>query len=126
MKQDYLSSLGLAALLLLGSSLAYSQTTTLHVDDTGKMIPGHASHRTKTGRKVAWVRHSGSSKPWFVKFAADSPCAEGTEFGSAGAKTCTINAACKAAGDAGCKSYKYSSATGPTAPMHDPEIIVDP
>src|SRR2546429_6935855 len=39
--------------------------------------------------------------------------------------TCTINAACKAAGDAGCKSYKYSSATGPNATMNDPEIIVD-
>jgi hypothetical protein len=126
MKQDYLSSLGLAALLLLGSSVAYSQTPKLHVDDDGKMIPGHESHHTKAGRKVAWVRHSGSSKPWFVKFTSDSPCKEGTTFGSAGAKTCTINAACKASGDAGCKSYKYSSATGPNGPMNDPEIIVDP
>jgi hypothetical protein len=89
------------------------------------MIPAHASVHTKTGKKVAWVRHSGSSKPWFVKFSGDSPCKEGTEFGSSGKKTCTINV-CKAAGEAGCKSYTYSSATGPNDPLHDPEIIVDP
>jgi len=126
MRQDYVSSLGLAALLLLGSSAAYGQTKQLHVGDDGVIIPAEQKHHTKASRKVTWVRKSGSAKPWFVKFAADSPCAEGTEFGSAGAKTCTINAACKAAGDAGCKSYKYSSATGPNAPMNDPEIIVDP
>ena len=125
MKQDYFSGLGLAALMLLGSSLAYGQTK-LHVDDAGKMIAAHQSHHTKSGKKVAWVRHTGSSKPWFVKFTADSPCKEGNEFGSDRAKTCTINVACKAAGDPGCKSYHYRSATGRRAQMNDPEIIIDP
>jgi hypothetical protein len=125
MKHNYLRGLGLAALTLLGASVAYSQQTQLHVNDDGTMRPEHQTHHTKAGRKVAWRRHSGSAKPWFVKFTGDSPCAEGAQFGSAGAKTCTINV-CKAAGDAGCKSYKYSSATGPNDPMHDPEIIVDP
>ena len=126
MKQDYCSGLGLVALMLLGSSLGYSQQTNLHVDDEGKMIPGHEQHHTKAGRKVSWVRHSGSSKPWHVKFTADSPCKEGQEFGSDRAKTCTINVACKAAGDPGCKSYQYESSTGPGSAPHDPEIIVDP
>jgi hypothetical protein len=125
MKQDYFSGLGLAALMLLGSSLAYSQTR-LHVDDDGKMIAAHQSHHTKSGKKVAWVRHTGSSKPWFVKFTADSPCKEGKEFGSDRAKTCTINVVCKAAGDPGCKSYQYESSTSPNVAAHDPEIIVDP
>jgi hypothetical protein len=126
MKQHYFNGLGLAALLLLGSSLAYSQNAKLHVDDDGKMIPEHEHHHTKAGRKVTWVRHSGSSKPWFVKFDGDSPCAEGTELGSDRKKTCTVKVACKAPGDAGCKSYTYQSSTGPTAAQHDPEIIVDP
>jgi hypothetical protein len=126
MKQDYFSGLGLAALMLLGSSLAYSQQTKLHVDDDGKMIATHQSHHTKSGKKVAWVRHTGSGKPWFVKFTDDSPCKEGKEFGSDRAKSCTINVVCKKAGDPGCKSYKYQSATGPNATLNDPEIIVDP
>jgi len=125
MKQDKFSGLGLAALMLLGSSLAYSQTK-LHVDDDGKMIAKHEKHHTKAGRKVAWVRHSSSAKPWFVTFTGDSPCKEGKEFGSDRAKICTIDVACKAAGDPGCKSYPYQSATGPKDPLHDPEIIVDP
>jgi hypothetical protein len=126
MKQDYFSGLGLAALMLLGSSLAYSQQTKLHVDDDGKMIASHEKHHTKAGRKVTWVRHSSAKKPWFIHFTGESPCKEGQEFGSDRAKTCTINVACKAAGDSGCKSYPYQSATGPKDPLHDPEIIVDP
>jgi len=125
MKQDNFNTLGLVALLLLGSSAAYSQQK-VHVGDDGIIIPAEQSVHAKAGQKVAWVRSTGSGKPWFVQFAGDTPCKEGKALGSASKKTCTINAACKAAGDAGCKSYKYSSATGPTAPMHDPEIIVDP
>ena len=125
MKQHYFSGLGLVTLMLLGSSLGYSQTARLHVGDDGTMTAGHESHHTKAGRKVSWVRHTGSSKPWFVKFTNDSPCKEGNEFGSDRAKTCTITV-CKAAGDAGCKSYQYQSATGPDKDLHDPEIIVDP
>jgi len=126
MKQDYFRNLGLAALMVLGSSLAYGQQTRLHLDDSGKMLAAYEKHHTKVGRKVSWVRHSGSAKPWYVKFSGDSPCKEGKEFGSDRAKTCTINVACKAAGDPGCKSYPYDSATSPTSAAHDPEIIVDP
>jgi len=125
MTKHYFNGLGLAALLLSGSSLAYSQSK-LHVDDDGKMIAAHEKHHTKAGRKVTWQRHSNASKPWFVTFTGDSPCAEGKEFGSDRAKTCTINVACRAAGNPGCKSYAYKSATGPNDPQHDPEIIVDP
>src|SRR5712692_8673383 len=113
MKQDYFSSLGLAALMLLSSSVAYSQTKQVHVGDDGAIIPAEQSVHIKAGQKATWVRSTGSGKPWFVKFAGDTPCAEGATLGSSRKKTCTINAVCKAAGDAGCKSYKYSSAIGP-------------
>ena len=124
MKQNNLSGLAVVALMFLGSSLGYSQTR-LHVGDDGKMIASHEKHHTKAGRKVSWVRHSGTSKPWYIKFTNDSPCAEGKEFGHDRAKTCTI-AVCKSKGDPGCKSYQYQSATGSDQELHDPEIIVDP
>jgi hypothetical protein len=119
-----LVALGLAA-LLLGSNLAYGQQHQLKIDDAGKVLAQHQHHHAKAGNKITWVRDSGASKPWFLKFT-NSPCAEGNEFASDGAKTCTINVACKAAGDAACKSYTYQSATGRAAAMNDPDIIVDP
>jgi hypothetical protein len=125
MKQHTFSGFAIVGLMLLGSGAGFSQQTALHVDDDGKMIPAHEHHRTKAKRKVTWVRHSDSSKPWFVKFTGDSPCAQGKEFGNDRAKTCTISV-CKAKNDPGCKAYPYQSATGPDQPMHDPDIIVDP
>jgi len=124
MTQDYFRCLGLVALLLLGSSVAYSQQKQVHVGDDGIIIPAEQSVHAKAGQKVTWVRSTGTGKRWFVKFKADSPCAEPGPFGAARKKICTINV-CKTAGP-DCKSYKYSSATGPTAPVHDPDIIVDP
>jgi hypothetical protein len=121
----YISGLGLGALLLLGSNLAYGQKHQVNVGDDGQVVTQHQHMHAKAGHTINWRRATGGSKPWFVKFA-DSPCAEGSEFGSDRAKTCTIKVACKAAGDAGCKAYAYQSATGPNATLNDPDIIVDP
>ncbi len=122
----YIGSVGLGTLLLLGSSLAYGQKKhQVHVGDDGQVITEHQHLHAKAKHKISWVRHSGSSKPWYVKFV-DSPCAEGSEFGSDRAKTCTVTAVCKNAGDAGCRAYSYQSGTGPDAALSDPDIIVDP
>jgi hypothetical protein len=127
MRKAYFAGLSFPILLLLGSGLANAQPPTqLNIDDTGQVVPAHQHHHNKVGHKVTWARVSGSSKPWFVKFTAGSPCAEGNTLGSSSAKTCTIRVKCNAAGDPGCKSYPYKSATGPNDPPHDPEIIVDP
>jgi hypothetical protein len=120
-----ISGLGLSALLLLGASLAYGQQHQVRVGDDGQVLPRHQHMHAKAGHKINWARASGASKTWYVKFD-DSPCAEGNEFGSDRAKTCTINVACKAAGDPGCKAYAYQSATGPNATANDPDIIIDP
>lgn len=125
MMKTYIGALGLATLWLLGSSQAFAQPAQLHVDDSGQVLAQHQHHHAKVGQQVTWVRHSGASKPWYVKFT-NSPCAEGSEFGSDRATTCTIQVACHAAGDAGCKSYPYTSSTGAAAALHDPDIIIDP
>jgi hypothetical protein len=118
---------GLTALLLFSTSSAYAQKSTqLHIDDGGRVLAKHEHHHTKFGRKITWMRHTGSAKPWFVKFTGDSPCAEGKEFGPGLARTCTINASCRKKGDPGCKAYPYQSATSSTSEPHDPEVIVDP
>jgi len=114
-----------AAMLLAAGGRAYGQPSQLHIDDGGKVMPQHEHHHTKAGRKVTWVRDSGSGKPWLVRFTGDSPCQEGKEFGSGRATTCTISV-CKAKGDPGCKAYAYTSSTGPNAAQNDPDIIVDP
>jgi hypothetical protein len=125
----YLSRVSLGVTLLwstLWSTQASAQQLhKLHIDDTGKVLQQHQEHHVKAGHKVTWLRHTGGAKPWYVKFD-DSPCAEGKEFGSDRGKTCTINVACQATGDLGCKSYSYSSATGATAAMQDPHVVVDP
>ncbi len=125
MQNPYLCGLAVATLLLFGSSAARGQSTTLKIDDSGKVVAAHEHHHAKVGHKITWTRQTGKGKPWFVRFAS-SPCAEGAEFGSDRAKTCTIKVACSKAGDAGCKSYTYNSATGPNAQLNDPDIIVDP
>jgi hypothetical protein len=125
----YLSRVSLGVTLLwstLLSTQAFAQQLhKLHIDDTGKVLKQHQEHHVKAGHKVTWLRHTGGAKPWYVKFD-ESPCAEGKEFGSDRGKTCTINVACQAQGDPGCKSYSYSSATGATAAMQDPHVVVDP
>ena len=121
----YLSRLALGV-TLLWSPLAFAQQMhTLHIDDQGKVLKKHQEHHVKSGNKVTWMRHSGAAKAWFVKFD-ESPCAEGSEFGSDRAKTCTINVVCEKNGDPGCKSYAYKSATGAAAAMNDPHVVVDP
>ena len=125
MKNVYLSGLAIGTLLLFGSSVAYSQSATLHLDDSGKIVAAEQHHHAKVGHKITWVRQSASNRPWFVKFDR-SPCAEGSVFGSDRTKTCTVKVTCTVANSSGCGSYKYSSATGPNAPLNDPDIIVDP
>ena len=101
------------------------QVHTLHIDDTGTVLKKHQEMHVKNGHKVTWVRHTGAAKAWYAKFD-DSPCAEGKEFGSDRVKSCTIKVACHAKGDEGCRAYSYNSATGATASMQDPHIVVDP
>lgn len=117
--------MSLGAVLLFSPAAFAQQLHTLHIDDTGQVIKKHQVHHVKVGHKVTWVRHSGAGKPWYVKFD-ESPCGEGAEFGSDRGKTCTVNVACHAKGDAGCKAYSYRSATGATASMQDPTVVVDP
>jgi hypothetical protein len=98
----------------------------LHIDDSGKVLPQHQQHHAKKGDKISWTRDSGANKSWYVKFTGDSPCAEGKQFGSGRSGACTVKAVCNKAGDPGCKSYHYQSATARKAPLNDPEIIIDP
>src|SRR5579864_5652048 len=121
----YFSRMALGTVLLWSSQAFAQQLHELHIDDTGKVIKKHQVRHVKVGHKVTWLRHTGASKPWYVKFD-DSPCAEGGEFGSDRGKTCTIKVACQAKGDAGCKAYSYNSATGATASLNDPTVVVDP
>jgi len=117
-------AVGLGGLLI--AFQAYGQERhELHIDDQGKVIKKHQEHHAKSGHTITWVRHSGASKPWYVKFD-ESPCAEGNEFGSDRVKTCTVNVSCRAKGDKGCKAYAYKSATGPAAAGDDPHVIIDP
>ncbi|MBI4873705.1 MAG: hypothetical protein HY822_03615 [Acidobacteria bacterium] len=104
--------------LLLGAVL-WAQSASLDIEDNGAVSVAHQKHHTKRGRKVVWTRKTGAAKSWFVVFA-ESPCAEGARFGSGEkSRVCTIR------NDAPAKSYKYSSATSPSGPLHDPEIVVD-
>jgi hypothetical protein len=121
----YMYRFALSTLLLCSTQAFAQQLHKLHIDDTGTVLKQHQEHHVKVGHKVTWVRHTGAAKPWYAKFD-DSPCAEGSEFGSDRAKTCTIKVACHAKGDAGCRAYSYNSATGATASMQDPHIVVDP
>lgn len=112
--------------LLLCSTQAFGQPVhQVHIDDTGKVLKKHQTIHVKEGHQVTWVRHTGAAKPWYAKFD-DSPCAEGKEFGSDRAKSCTIKVACHAKGDAGCRAYPYNTSTGATASMQDPTVVVDP
>jgi hypothetical protein len=108
-------------------ALATSQPAAVDVqiDDTGTVIAAHQQRHVKNGQILRWRRTNTGS--WYVVFR-DSPCQNGTkEFGTVGGRPtiCTITVECSKAGDPGCKSYHYSSATNPRATMHDPEIIVD-
>ncbi|HYL72759.1 MAG TPA: hypothetical protein VEU96_01065 [Bryobacteraceae bacterium] len=124
--RPYFCGLGITALLLLGSSVAYGQQQhRVDVDDNGQVIKAHEHMHAKNGHKIAWRRASGASKSWSVTFT-DSPCAEGATFGSNGPKICTVKVTCAKAGDAGCRAYAYVSSTSPGAQQHDPDIIIDP
>ena len=125
-RKAYFSALTLGVWLTAASTPALAQDPhQLHIDDAGKVLPAHQQHHAKKGDKISWVRDSGSKKTWYVKFTGDSPCAEGKEF-STRRKACTVNAVCNKAGDPGCKSYHYQSATARQAQLNDPEIVVDP
>jgi hypothetical protein len=123
----YWSALTLGAWLFATSTLAIAQDPhQLRIDDSGKVVPEHQQHHAKKGDKISWVRQSGLAKSWYVKFTGDSPCAEGKEFRNGRRTSCTVNAACGKAGDAGCKAYHYQSATARQAQLNDPEIVIDP
>lgn len=108
----------IAAGLLL-SGLTWAQEATLKIDDKGVVISADQTHHTKRGRKITWARQSGGGKSWYVEFA-ESPCVEGSKFGTGLGKVCTISP------DAAFKSYKYSSALSSSGPLHDPDVVVDP
>lgn len=127
MRKAYFSALTLGAWLCAASTLALAQDPhQLNIDDAGKVVPEHAQHRASKGDKISWVRQTGAKKTWYVKFTADSPCAEGKEFRAGRRTSCTVNAACDKAGDKGCKSYHYQSATARQAQLNDPEIVIQP
>jgi hypothetical protein len=93
--------------------------------DDGSIIAAHRTIHRKNGETVKWGRQTNGQRTWYVKFA-ESPCREGGEFGHDRNTSCTISVPCSKAGDAACKSYKYSSATASNSAMHDPDIVVDP
>jgi len=127
MSKPYYGALAFAAWIFSVSTLAFAQDPhQLHIDDTGKVLPQHQQHHAKKGDKISWTRDSGANKSWYVKFTGVSPCAEGKQFGSERGGSCTVKAVCNKAGDPGCKSYHYQSATARKAPVNDPEIIIDP
>jgi hypothetical protein len=127
MRNAYFSALTLGTWLCAASSGALAQNPhQLRIDDTGKVVPEHQQHHAKKGDKISWVRQSDAKKPWYVKFTGDSPCVEGKEFGPKRHSSCTVKPVCNKAGDAGCKSYRYQSATARQAQLNDPEIVLDP
>jgi hypothetical protein len=127
MKNFYLGAFAVGICLLTPSAPALAQDPHhLLIDDTGKVVTEHQQHRAKKGDKISWARQSDSTKPWYVKFTGASPCAEGKQFGSGRSGVCTVKAVCNKAGDAGCKSYHYQSATARGAQLNDPEIIIEP
>lgn len=127
MRKAYFSALALGVWLCAASTLALAQDPhQLHIDDTGKVVPEHQQHRARPGDKISWVRRTGAKKSWYIRFPGDSPCAEGKEFRTGGRTSCTVNAVCNKAGDPGCKSYHYQSATARRRQMNDPEIVIEP
>jgi hypothetical protein len=127
MKTACSSAITLGLLLCAACTVALAQDPhQLHIDDGGKVLPEHQQHHANKGDKISWVRHSGPKKSWYVKFTADSPCAEGNEFRTGGKTACTVNAVCDKAGDPGCKSYHYQSATARKSQLNDPEIVIEP
>jgi hypothetical protein len=127
MRKAFFSALTLGVCLCAASTLALAQDPhQLRIDDSGKVVPEHQQHHAKKGDKISWVRQTGEKKTWYVKFTGDSPCAEGKEFRAGRRTSCTVNAACDKAGDKGCKSYHYQSATARQARLNDPEIVIDP
>jgi hypothetical protein len=117
-----------AAFALGAASLLLAQRTPpppALMGDDGAIIAAHRTIHRHRGETVTWARQTAGQTTWYVKFAT-SPCGEGAEFGHDRRTTCTISVACNNAGDAACKSYKYSSALSATAPMHDPDVVVDP
>jgi hypothetical protein len=127
MRKVYCSAFFLGVWLCAAASLALAQDPhQLHIDDTGKVLAEHNQHHANRGDKISWVRQTGAKKSWYVKFTADSPCAEGKEFGTGRRASCTVNAVCDKAGDPGCKSYHYQSATARRSRMNDPEIVIEP
>jgi hypothetical protein len=127
MRKAYFGALALGAWLFGASIPSLAQNPhRLDIDDAGKVVSEHQQHHARRGDKISWVRRTGAAKSWYIRFTGDSPCAEGKEFGTGGRAACTVNAVCSKAGDPGCKSYHYRSATGRRARMNDPEIIIDP
>jgi hypothetical protein len=126
MRKIHFTALTLAAWLCTASTLALAQNPhQLNIDDTGKVVPAHQQHHAKKGDKISWIRQSGAKKSWYVKFTGDSPCTVGKQFNSGRRTTCTVSV-CTKAGDPGCKSYHYQSATARQAQLNDPEIVIDP
>jgi hypothetical protein len=127
MTKVYFGAVTFGLLLSVTSGTALAQDPhQLQIDDTGKVIPAHQQHHAKKGDKISWTRESGANKTWYVRFTGDSPCAEGKQFGSGRSGACTVKSVCNKAGDPGCKSYHYQSATARRAQLNDPEIIIDP
>ncbi|MGP0071123.1 MAG: hypothetical protein ACLPWF_04220 [Bryobacteraceae bacterium] len=127
MSKAYFSILAFALWMFAICNPALAQDPNqLHIDDSGKVLPEHQQHHAKSGDKISWTRDTGANKSWYVKFTGASPCAEGKQFGTGRGGSCTVKAVCNKAGDAGCRSYHYQSATARKAPLNDPEIIIDP
>jgi hypothetical protein len=127
MRKASFAALTFAVWLFAASDPARAQDPhQLHIGDTGKVLPQHQQHHARKGDKISWIRDSGATKTWYVKFTGDSPCAEGKQFATGRRGTCTVKPVCNKAGDAGCKSYHYQSATARKAQLNDPEIIIDP
>jgi hypothetical protein len=113
-RKAYFSALSVGAWLCAASGLALAQNPhQLNIDDTGKVVSSDQQHHAKKGDKISWVRQSGAKKTWYVKFTADSPCAEGKQFRNG--RGCTVKAVCNKAGD-----------TARQAQLNDPEIVIDP
>ncbi len=126
MPKAHLGAFVLGLCLVAVSTPAQAQDPhQLAIDDNGKVLPEHQQHHAKKGDKVSWVRRSDRTKGWYVKFTGDSPCAEGKELGTGRRATCTVNVSCTNAGDRGCKSYHYQSATARGGQMYDPELVID-
>jgi hypothetical protein len=127
MKKALFAALAFGVWLFAGPFLALAQDPhQLHIDDGGKVLPEHQQHHATRGDRISWVRDKDVTKPWYVKFTKDSPCAEGKEFGTGHSGACTIKAVCDKAGDPGCKSYHYQSSTARRGQMNDPEIVIEP